>query len=81
LLCFSSPKICSGGRERQTEQKPAAAAAAMRIEDVQSTSKKQRVATHTHIKGLGLDVPPLSTPPICPALSAPPARGRLLLGF
>ncbi|XP_051226925.1 ruvB-like protein 1 [Lolium perenne] len=27
----------------------------MRIEDVQSTSKKQRVATHTHIKGLGLD--------------------------
>ena len=28
----------------------------MRIEEVQSTSKKQRVATHTHIKGLGLDV-------------------------
>ncbi|KAI4998419.1 hypothetical protein ZWY2020_053761 [Hordeum vulgare] len=27
----------------------------MRIEDVQSTSKKQRIATHTHIKGLGLD--------------------------
>ena len=26
----------------------------MRIEEVQSTSKKQRVATHTHIKGLGL---------------------------
>jgi RuvB-like protein 1 (pontin 52) len=26
----------------------------MRIEEVASTSKKQRVATHTHIKGLGL---------------------------
>ncbi|GJP29916.1 hypothetical protein CLOM_g20373 [Closterium sp. NIES-68] len=26
----------------------------MKIEDVQSTSKKQRVASHTHIKGLGL---------------------------
>lgn len=29
----------------------------MKIEEVQSTSKKQRVATHTHIKGLGLEVP------------------------
>ncbi|RWW77628.1 hypothetical protein BHE74_00014205, partial [Ensete ventricosum] len=28
----------------------------MRIEEVQSASKKQRIATHTHIKGLGLDV-------------------------
>lgn len=28
----------------------------MRIEEVQSTTKKQRVATHTHIKGLGLKV-------------------------
>ncbi|KAG7022327.1 RuvB-like protein 1, partial [Cucurbita argyrosperma subsp. argyrosperma] len=27
----------------------------MKIEEVQSTSKKQRVATHTHIKGLGLE--------------------------
>ncbi|CAM8966576.1 unnamed protein product [Rhodiola kirilowii] len=26
----------------------------MRIEEVQSTTKKQRIATHTHIKGLGL---------------------------
>ena len=26
----------------------------MRIEEVQSTTKKQRVATHTHIKGLGV---------------------------
>lgn len=26
----------------------------MRIEEVTSTAKKQRVATHTHIKGLGL---------------------------
>uniref|UniRef100_A0A453DU87 RuvB-like helicase n=1 Tax=Aegilops tauschii subsp. strangulata TaxID=200361 RepID=A0A453DU87_AEGTS len=40
------------GRERE---RSAAAAAAMRIEEVQSTSKKQRIATHTHIKGLGLD--------------------------
>ncbi|CAI8599392.1 unnamed protein product [Vicia faba] len=28
----------------------------MKIEEVQSTTKKQRVATHTHIKGLGLEV-------------------------
>ena len=28
----------------------------MKIEEVQSTSKKQRVASHTHIKGLGLKV-------------------------
>ena len=28
----------------------------MKIEEVQSTAKKQRIATHTHIKGLGLDV-------------------------
>ncbi|KAF8716948.1 hypothetical protein HU200_026051 [Digitaria exilis] len=27
----------------------------MRIEEVQSSSNKQRIATHTHIKGLGLD--------------------------
>ncbi|KAK3257595.1 Ras and Rab interactor 1 [Cymbomonas tetramitiformis] len=27
----------------------------MRIEEVQSTTKKQRIATHTHIKGLGLE--------------------------
>ncbi|RVW38826.1 RuvB-like protein 1 [Vitis vinifera] len=27
----------------------------MKIEEVQSTTKKQRVATHTHIKGLGLE--------------------------
>ncbi|BAD73409.1 Ruvbl1 protein-like [Oryza sativa Japonica Group] len=27
----------------------------MRIEEVQSAAKKQRIATHTHIKGLGLD--------------------------
>lgn len=27
----------------------------MKIEEVESTTKTQRVATHTHIKGLGLD--------------------------
>ena len=27
----------------------------MRIEEVASTTKAQRVATHTHIKGLGLN--------------------------
>jgi len=27
---------------------------ALRIEEVTSTTKSQRVATHTHIKGLGL---------------------------
>lgn len=34
----------------------------MRIEEVQSTTKKQRIATHTHIKGLGLEVSTNSTP-------------------
>ncbi|AQK68116.1 RuvB-like protein 1 [Zea mays] len=34
----------------------------MRIEEVQSTSKKQRIATHTHIKGLGLDANGMSMP-------------------
>jgi hypothetical protein len=28
----------------------------MKIEEVQSMTKKQRVASHTHIKGLGLKV-------------------------
>ena len=27
----------------------------MKIEEVKSTSKSQRIATHSHIKGLGLD--------------------------
>ena len=27
----------------------------MKIEEVRSTTRTQRVATHTHIKGLGLD--------------------------
>ena len=27
----------------------------MKIEEVQSTTKTQRIAVHTHIKGLGLD--------------------------
>jgi len=27
----------------------------MKIEEVQSTTRQQRVAAHTHIKGLGLD--------------------------
>ncbi len=27
----------------------------MKIEEVQSTARHQRVAAHTHIKGLGLD--------------------------
>lgn len=27
----------------------------MKIEEVKSTTKTQRVATHSHVKGLGLD--------------------------
>ena len=27
----------------------------MKIEEVRSTTRTQRVATHTHVKGLGLD--------------------------
>ncbi|GAB2230461.1 hypothetical protein Droror1_Dr00014726 [Drosera rotundifolia] len=30
----------------------------MRIEEVQSTTNKQRIATHTYIKGLGFDCDP-----------------------
>ena len=33
----------------------------VKIEEIQSTAKKQRIATHTHIKGLGLEVLLLST--------------------
>lgn len=34
----------------------------MRIEEVASTTKTQRVATHTHIKGLGLQDDGLAHP-------------------
>jgi len=34
----------------------------MRIEEVQSTTKKQRIATHTHIKGLGIAEDGTATP-------------------
>lgn len=34
----------------------------MRIEEVASTTKTQRVATHTHIKGLGLQENGVATP-------------------
>jgi len=27
----------------------------MKIEEVKSTNKTQRIATHSHVKGLGLD--------------------------
>lgn len=27
----------------------------MKIEEVRSTTKKQRIAAHSHVKGLGLD--------------------------
>jgi RuvB-like protein 1 len=50
----------------------------MRIEEVQSASKKQRIATHTHIKGLGLDVAALASP----ASPLPAQKGtRGFLGF
>ncbi|GJN17232.1 hypothetical protein PR202_gb04283 [Eleusine coracana subsp. coracana] len=63
---LSSSIVAAGEREREREREIAErnyierdraqkAAAAMRIEEVQSASKKQRIATHTHIKGLGLD--------------------------
>ena len=32
----------------------------MRIEEVESTTRAQRIATHTHIKGLGLGKEPTS---------------------
>jgi len=34
----------------------------MKIEEVKSTTKTQRVAAHTHIKGLGLDENGLAIP-------------------
>ncbi|GJM92627.1 hypothetical protein PR202_ga09113 [Eleusine coracana subsp. coracana] len=66
---LSSPIVAAGQREREREsreklerEREQKAAAAMRIEEVQSASKKQRIATHTHIKGLGLDVAALTSP-------------------
>ena len=44
----------------------------MRIEEVSSTTKSQRVATHTHIKGLGLQ--PAGT-------AQPQAAGKQLLFY
>jgi hypothetical protein len=58
LPALHSAYIGAAG-ETQSAQK---AAAAMRIEEVQSASKKQRIATHTHIKALGLDVAALTSP-------------------
>ena len=55
----------------------------MRIEEVQSTTKKQRVATHTHIKGLGLRVSILtqvlyeSAVRRCLDVRGPARRGRV----
>jgi hypothetical protein len=49
-------------RQRGEPQSAQKAASAMRIEEVQSASKKQRIATHTHIKALGLDVAALTSP-------------------
>ena len=55
-------------QQRQQQQQQSAAAAAeplaggaaaagrMRIEEVASTTKTQRVSTHSHVKGLGLQV-------------------------
>jgi RuvB-like protein 1 (pontin 52) len=34
----------------------------LQIEEVQSTTKMQRVAVHTHIKGLGLDEQGMAIP-------------------
>ncbi len=47
-------------REREREGARACVLNKMKIEEVQSTTKKQRVASHTHIKGLGLKVLSLS---------------------
>lgn len=39
----------------QARPRAAMCSPAPQIEEVQSTTKTQRIATHTHIKGLGLD--------------------------
>ena len=43
-----------GASESLRRNQAAEGLAVMRIEEVASTTKSQRVATHTHIKGLGL---------------------------
>lgn len=48
----------------------------MRIEEVASTTKAQRVATHTHIKGLGLQEDGTAL-----ALAAGEANGLLLVYY
>lgn len=37
-------------------------AAVPQIEEVQSTTKTQRIASHTHVKGLGLDADGVALP-------------------
>jgi TIP49 P-loop domain len=55
---FSSRESLTHPRHSNDSARPPLAASgsggAMRIEEVASTTKAQRVATHTHIKGLGL---------------------------
>uniref|UniRef100_A0A6I8P7L7 RuvB-like helicase n=1 Tax=Ornithorhynchus anatinus TaxID=9258 RepID=A0A6I8P7L7_ORNAN len=34
---------------------PSSATCQMKIEEVKSTTKTQRIASHSHVKGLGLD--------------------------
>ncbi|EOY33372.1 P-loop containing nucleoside triphosphate hydrolases superfamily protein isoform 1 [Theobroma cacao] len=53
LLVFPSKRKTARSKNRRGKERKEMDK--MKIEEVQSTAKKQRIATHTHIKGLGLD--------------------------
>jgi hypothetical protein len=64
-VSVAARRLRRGGRGREGEnaresererEREACVWNKMKIEEVQSTTKKQRVASHTHIKGLGLKV-------------------------
>lgn len=47
--------------KNKEEAAPASGSASMKIEDVRSTAKAQRIAAHSHIKGLGLNETGMAT--------------------
>uniref|UniRef100_A0A8C3HLR5 RuvB-like helicase n=6 Tax=Testudinoidea TaxID=8486 RepID=A0A8C3HLR5_CHRPI len=53
--CYPCPPGEEGAAARCPPRTPEPVAAGMKIEEVKSTSKTQRIAAHSHVKGLGLD--------------------------
>jgi RuvB-like protein 1 (pontin 52) len=51
----------------------------MKIEEVKSTTKTQRIAAHTHIKGLGLDEKGIAIPIAAGLVGQEAAREVIIL--